>query len=89
MRCYNACVPNEQVQQAAQVKAGLGRRWVYLMPAVFVTYSLAYLDRANYGFGAAAHVIAQVILQQGREFHAFTRPGDLQAQEFARGLGAT
>ena len=33
---------------------GLRRRWFYLMPAVFVTYSLAYLDRANYGFGAAA-----------------------------------
>ncbi len=30
------------------------RRWLILMPAVFVTYSLAYLDRANYGFGAAA-----------------------------------
>ena len=30
---------------------GLRRRWFYLMPAVFVTYSLAYLDRANYGFG--------------------------------------
>lgn len=32
----------------------LQKRWWYLMPAVFVTYSLAYLDRANYGFGAAA-----------------------------------
>ncbi|HEV2136241.1 MAG TPA: MFS transporter [Terracidiphilus sp.] len=32
----------------------LRRRWFLLMPAVFVTYSLAYLDRANYGFGAAA-----------------------------------
>ena len=32
----------------------LRRRWLLLMPAVFVTYSLAYLDRANYGFGAAA-----------------------------------
>jgi sugar phosphate permease len=32
----------------------LGRRWRRIMPAVFVTYSLAYLDRANYGFGAAA-----------------------------------
>ena len=32
----------------------LKRRWLYLLPAVFVTYSLAYLDRANYGFGAAA-----------------------------------
>lgn len=32
----------------------LRRRWLLLMPAVFITYSLAYLDRANYGFGAAA-----------------------------------
>lgn len=32
----------------------LRKRWTHLLPAVFVTYSLAYLDRANYGFGAAA-----------------------------------
>jgi sugar phosphate permease len=32
----------------------LQKRWIYIMPAVFVTYSLAYVDRANYGFGAAA-----------------------------------
>jgi sugar phosphate permease len=32
----------------------LRKRWVYILPLVFVTYSLAYLDRANYGFGAAA-----------------------------------
>ncbi len=30
------------------------KRWLYILPSVFVTYSLAYLDRANYGFGAAA-----------------------------------
>jgi len=65
-RCYNACVPNEQVQQAAQVKAGLGRRWVYLMPAVFVTYSLAYLDRANYGFGAAAGLAETLHISNAR-----------------------
>lgn len=41
-----------------------------------------------YGFGAAAHLIAQVIRSQGREFHAFTRKGDIQAQDFARSLGA-
>ena len=35
------------------VAADLRKRWLYLLPAVFVTYSLAYLDRANYGFGAA------------------------------------
>lgn len=41
-----------------------------------------------YGFGAAAHIIAQVIRAQGRSFLAFTKPGDAQSQEFARSLGA-
>jgi len=41
-----------------------------------------------YGFGAAAHILAQVALFQGREIYAFTRPGDQRAQQFARSLGA-
>jgi len=41
-----------------------------------------------YGFGAAAHIVAQVARHQGRRFFAFTRPGDLAAQDFARSLGA-
>jgi propanol-preferring alcohol dehydrogenase len=41
-----------------------------------------------YGFGAAAHLIAQVARFEGREVFAFTRPGDDEAQRFARGLGA-
>jgi propanol-preferring alcohol dehydrogenase len=41
-----------------------------------------------YGFGAAAHLIAQVAVQQGRRVHAFTRPGDMAAQALARELGA-
>jgi propanol-preferring alcohol dehydrogenase len=41
-----------------------------------------------YGFGAAAHIIAQVANWQGRSVHAFTQPGDVATQEFARGLGA-
>ena len=41
-----------------------------------------------YGFGAAAHIIAQVLKHQGREFFAFTRPGDTPSQVFARELGA-
>lgn len=41
-----------------------------------------------YGFGAAAHIIAQVALHQGREIYAFTRSGDQTAQDFARDLGA-
>jgi propanol-preferring alcohol dehydrogenase len=41
-----------------------------------------------YGFGAAAHLLAQVALADGREVFAFTRPGDVDGQRFARELGA-
>ncbi|HSD92305.1 MAG TPA: zinc-dependent alcohol dehydrogenase family protein [Methyloceanibacter sp.] len=41
-----------------------------------------------YGFGAAAHIVAQVARAQGAEIYAFTRLSDRPAQEFARGLGA-
>jgi len=41
-----------------------------------------------YGFGAAAHIIAQVALAQGRRVFAFTQPGDTETQNFARSLGA-
>ncbi len=41
-----------------------------------------------YGFGAAAHIVAQVARHQGREVYAFTSPGDTDAQDFARSLGA-
>lgn len=41
-----------------------------------------------YGFGAAAHIVTQVAVWQGREVCAFTRPGDLAALAFARELGA-
>ncbi len=41
-----------------------------------------------YGFGAAAHIIAQVLRWQGREVYAFTSPGDAAAQGLARELGA-
>ena len=42
-----------------------------------------------YGFGAAAHIVCQVALHEGREVYALTRPGDEHAQSFARSLGAT
>jgi propanol-preferring alcohol dehydrogenase len=41
-----------------------------------------------YGFGAAAHILAQVAKYQGRSVYAFTRPGDANTQAFARSLGA-
>jgi len=42
-----------------------------------------------YGFGAAAHIVAQVAKWQGRTVFAFTRPGDVSTQAFARRLGAS
>ena len=42
-----------------------------------------------YGFGAAAHIVAQVARWQGRDVYAFTRPGDTAGQEFARKLGVS
>jgi propanol-preferring alcohol dehydrogenase len=42
-----------------------------------------------YGFGAAAHILAQIAVWQGRRVHAFTRPGDRAAQDFALSLGAS
>ena len=42
-----------------------------------------------FGFGAAAHILAQIIVHQGQSFFAFTRSGDTAAQQFACQLGAT
>ena len=42
-----------------------------------------------YGFGAAAHIVAQVARYQGRKLFAFTRPGDEEGKQFALGLGAS
>jgi alcohol dehydrogenase, propanol-preferring len=42
-----------------------------------------------YGFGAAAHIVAQVAVWEGREVYAFTRAGDARSQQFARSLGVT
>lgn len=44
---------------------------------------------ALYGFGAAAHLVAQVLKYQRRDCYAFTRPGDIGTQAFARRLGVT
>jgi len=41
-----------------------------------------------YGFGASAHIVAQIAVHQGLEVYAFVKPGDAEAAEFARGLGA-
>jgi propanol-preferring alcohol dehydrogenase len=41
-----------------------------------------------YGFGGAAHIVAQIAAYEGKQIFAFTRPGDKKAQDFALGLGA-
>ncbi len=53
------------------------------------SYALAYgAEKLGlYGFGAAAHIIAQVAVAQGKQVYAFTRPGDSEGQNFALGLG--
>ncbi len=55
------------------------------------SYRLAGADAERigiYGFGAAAHIVAQVAAFEGKQVYAFTRPGDVEAQSFARRLGA-
>ena len=48
------------------VGADLPKRWARILPAAFTTYSLAYLDRSNYGFGAAAGMAAELHISQQR-----------------------
>jgi sugar phosphate permease len=59
-------VPGTTVEDALQRRPELRRRWFYLLPVVFVTYSLAYLDRANYGFGAAAGMAQSLHISNSR-----------------------
>jgi sugar phosphate permease len=79
--------------EAARVEANLAKRWWYLLPAVFVTYSLAYLDRANYGFGAAAG-LAQTLHITDKDssllsglfflgYFAFQIPGTIFARRYS------
>lgn len=65
-----------------------------LMCAGLIGYrSLTFASDAEklgiYGFGAAAHIVAQVARHQGREVYAFTRPGDSAARDFALSVGVT
>ena len=71
----------------AEAEAGLRLRWWYLLPAVFIAYSLAYLDRANYGMGAAAGLATTLHITAGQNsllgalfflgYFAFQLPGTM------------
>ncbi|HTW79666.1 MAG TPA: MFS transporter [Terracidiphilus sp.] len=56
----------EASQSNLKNRPDLGRRWFYLMPVVFVTYSLAYLGRSNFGFGAAAGLAKSLNITESR-----------------------
>jgi len=58
--------PGSADDNAAQIHHAMQKRWMYILPVVFTTYSLAYLDRANYGFGAAAGLAATLHISNSR-----------------------
>lgn len=74
-----------------QFASGLRRRWTQILPAVLVTYSLAYLERANYALGAAAGLAATLHITQARSallagafflgYFIFQVPGTTYAQK--------
>ena len=86
---YQYCIPLEVDMEVPQITpllcAGLiGYRCLKM--ARTITQPVEKIG--IFGFGAAAHILAQVISFQGNSFYAFTRPGDHAAQKFANDLGA-
>lgn len=80
--CFNIPAEYNDASAAPLLCAGLIGYRTYRMTGEHV-------ERLGiYGFGAAAHIIAQIAVYQGKSIYAFTRPGDIKAQEFARRLGA-
>lgn len=59
-------MPDEQLPNGLSPHRDLRRRWLYLMPVVFFTYSLAYLGRSNFGFGAAAGLAQSLHITESR-----------------------
>jgi sugar phosphate permease len=55
-----------EVDPKPHIQSQMRKRWIYILPAVFVTYSLGYLDRANYGFGAAAGLATTLHISNSR-----------------------
>src|SRR5258707_7716393 len=54
------------LDRALRTQSEMRKRWLYILPAVFITYSLAYLDRTNYGFGAAAGLAETLHISSSR-----------------------
>lgn len=58
--------PANQSTDAIQTRSEMRKRWLIILPAVFITYSLAYIDRTNYGFGAAADLAETLHISSSR-----------------------
>jgi sugar phosphate permease len=57
---------NDASEQATRVRSDMRKRWWIILPAVFLTYSLAYIDRTNYGFGVAAGLAETLHISSSR-----------------------
>ena len=57
---------NDSLPETIRTQSEMRKRWLYILPAVFITYSLAYVDRANYGFGAAAGLAQTLHISNSR-----------------------
>lgn len=79
--CFELPERYDDLQAAPLLCAGLIGYRAYRLVEAAATIGL-------YGFGAAAHILAQVARHRGQRLYAFTRPGDTTAQAFARELGA-
>ncbi|HLH09367.1 MAG TPA: MFS transporter [Terriglobales bacterium] len=92
IRLSNSPSPSLELSQEG-MQANLRKRWKYLLPAVFVTYSLAYLDRANFGFGAAAGLATTLHITESDAsllaglfflgYFAFQVPGAVLARKYS------
>jgi propanol-preferring alcohol dehydrogenase len=80
--CFSVPASYDDVHAAPLLCAGLIGYRAYRMAGPGTRIGL-------YGFGAAAHIIAQVAVAQGREVFAFVTPGDTEAMSFARSVGAS
>jgi propanol-preferring alcohol dehydrogenase len=80
--CFSLPAPYKDAEAAPLLCAGLIGYRSYRMMGENVRHL------GIYGFGAAAHIIAQVAVHEGKQVYAFTRPGDAQGQSFARKCGA-
>jgi propanol-preferring alcohol dehydrogenase len=80
--CFALPEPYTDVETAPLLCAGLIGYRTYRMAGAGIEHL------GIYGFGAAAHIIAQIAVQRGQQVYAFTRPGDAAAQDFARRMGA-